>query len=207
MIYSKSLYETHQEKIFLNSLFQLHKGYFFEYIKDKNPNKVFPFQYENFFKILSLFELLEKSLINNEQKNQAVISSFFELLLYFICSLNSQDIREIFIKKLMNYILENNKSNLFIAKNFLNNIYMLLRLNINFKSDEITILFNYYIKISNSIKENSDIKIIEEINISFANILLCLLLYNNSNEIIDEIFLKIEKMENYDIILSNLIYR
>ena len=206
MIYSPALHETYQGENYLKSLLDLHQHFILGYSKDKtkNKNERFPFKPESFFKILCLSRILEKSFIYNNKYENIVITSFFNLLKIFLFAIELE-IRQIYFKKLIKYIIENNEYNFFVTANFLKFIYNMLINQLDFEFDEVELLLDYYVKINEHEKENTDKIIIGDINLTFAYILLQLILYGKFGKTIDKICQKLENMKYNEIIISNII--
>ena len=206
MIYSPSLYETYQGENYLKSLFDLHQHFIIHHPKDKtkNKNEQFPFKCESFFEILGLSKILEKSFTYDNKYENVVITSFFNLLKNFLFAIEP-DIRQIYFKKLIEYIIKNNEYNLFVTSTFLKFIYKMLIKHLDFEFKELELILDYYVKINEHEKENTDKIIIGDINVTFAYILLRLILYGKFGKTIDKICQKLENMKYNEILLSNII--
>ena len=204
MIYSHALYENFKGESYLNVLFKKTKSFYFEYMKEKNVSKIIPFEFEHFLKIVRLSKILEKSSINDYKNKNSVINSFFGLLKSLLNSMESKK-RKIYFKNLFVYVINNNKNNLLFALSFLNFIYEMPEKNFSFNNETIEVLLNYCYNIYNSIKEDDNEEIIENINMSISSIIIRFYIYYNWNEYKKYFIDFFEKINKFNIILSNII--
>ena len=203
MIYSSDLYENYKCEEYLNALLLKNIAYFNDYKNDKNFSKTNPFIYESFTKIIGFSKILENVCASEDENKNSIIHSFFLLLKILLNSMELKN-QQIYFRKLFMYIIKSNENNLLITLNFLNFISDMFINNFSFNNEYIELLLKYYSKIINSQKEKCDKKNIENINVTISNLILQFYIYNDSDLNKNYFWEIFEKLNNIDIIISNI---
>ena len=182
MLYAPDLFQNFENDGYINMLFILTRTFFLNYSEDKTPNKILPFKDTFFYKILGFVKILENLFTAEYRKNKnKSIDSFFNLFKSFFAAIIKEKNSFIYFRQLIPFCVINYENNLIITFNFLKFINEMLWQNYSLDNKEIEILLNYHDKLKEKTTENSDKKLIDEINSTITCILLKKYLFNLVN--------------------------
>ena len=202
MLYNKELFLNYENENYINLLFQFTTSFIMNYIDDKDPKKILPFQPNFLYKILNLINIIENQFVSDFTKKIKIIDSFFILLNSFFKMIIKEKDSLKYFRELIPFCVINYENNLKVSYRFLKLINELLLEKYSLEKKEIDMLLKYRIDLDEKIKEEKDKKISEEINSIIAYILLKSSFLNKYDKNIN---LQIEQYFNSDYVLFNII--
>jgi hypothetical protein len=184
------------------------------YIEEKKPRKtnrqnqtlIMPFKPEFMFKLLNFIQILENVIISDYTKKNKTIDFLFNLLKNFFSMIIDEKNCLEYFRQLIPFSVINYENNLIISLKLLKLINELLWKKYSLENEEVEILLNYQNKINDKVKEEKDKKIIEEINIVIACILIKTSFFNFFDNKSFDINLQLEQYINNEIVLSHVIF-
>ena len=214
MIYDKELYINYENDNYINMLFMLTMSFVMNYIEEKKPRKtnrqnqtlIMPFKPEFMFKLLNFIQILENVIISDYTKKNKTIDFLFNLLKNFFSMIIDEKNCLEYFRQLIPFSVINYENNLIISLKLLKLINELLWKKYSLENEEVEILLNYQNKINDKVKEEKDKKIIEEINIVIACILIKTSFFNFFDNKSFDINLQLEQYINNEIVLSHVIF-
>ena len=206
MLYAPDLFQNFENDGYINMLFILTRTFFLNYSEDKTPNKILPFKDTFFYKILGFVKILENLFTAEYRKNKnKSIDSFFNLFKSFFAAIIKEKNSFIYFRQLIPFCVINYENNLIITFNFLKFINEMLWQNYSLDNKEIEILLNYHDKLKEKTTENSDKKLIDEINSTITCILLKKYLFNSLNDTNINSDLLIDEYINSALVLTEVV--
>ena len=207
IIFDAELYMNYKGNNSINMLLDLSNKILKEYNDSTVPNRIFPFEQGFLFKILKFIKIFEHEFTSDLNNNANIINNYFQFILYYLKSINKHAKELNYLSQLFIFVVKNYRNNLFVIKLF---SFILEVLSNEFYLEQKEIkLFLYFIseyKVDDTEnKEEKNVQLINDINKIIYNILIKLLLIDNSKEILPEFLLKLENLENSDIIISIII--
>jgi len=214
MIYDKELYINYENDNYINILFMLTMSFVMNYIEEKKPRKqinkqkkdlVIPFKPKFMFKLLNFIKILENIIITDYAKKNKTVEFLFNLLKnFFVMIIDEKNCLDYF-RQIISFSVVNYENNLIISLRLLKLINELLWKKYSLENEEVEMLLYYKNKINDKIKDESNKKIVEEINIVIACILTKTSFFNFFYNKVFNINLELEQYINNEIILSNVI--
>ena len=206
MLYDPELYLNFENDGYINMLFILTRTFFLNYLEEKAHKKILPFKITFFYKILNFVQVLENLFTSEYGKNKnKTIDSFFNLLKSFFTSINNENNSFLYFRQLIPLSIINYENNLIITFNFLKLINEMLWQNYSLGNKEVEILLNYHNKLKEKITENSDKKLLDEINSTITCILFKMYFFNSLNVRNINIDLLIEQYIDSELVLTNVV--
>ena len=173
MIFNTEFYENYNGENYINSLFRSIETFFINYLLDNAELKILPFKPDFLYKLLNFVKVFEKSLNNEENKNNKIFESFFDLLGSFYKTIIKENNSSIYFRKLIPFSVVYYGNNLFIAYKFLNFINEMSYSKYSIeKYEDIKLLDDYAKNLNKNEGETNDKILIDEINY----VILCIIL-------------------------------
>ena len=203
IIYDYEIYLNSQNNDNLNLLFQLTIKILKDYkINRQNVTKiVFPFKENFFLKLLDFIKLLKNSFTNNNNKKNFIIDSYSNLIKIYLDSFNDKNRKRYYCRKLYFYIIENFKNNLNIVMyilHFINEVISEIPKLEDFEFfNGLFLNQNMETKIEKNKNENRQLFL--NFNALIFNIILKMSIIDCSDEIIEQINLKLANINDTEV--------
>ena len=204
MIFDIELYKNYEEENNIIMLFQFIKKIIIDYNNDNNPFKVFPLGQSFVSKIMGFVKIFEKEFTNDVKNQKKIVYNYFDLIKEYLEVFDNQRIKQNYFKQFFIYILKHYEGNLTIILNILHFIYEMLWKNFYLTNEDIELL-KKFCKQKNIGEDNSNKKLIEDIEIFMFRILVKASFSQNSKEVVSKLSSKLKEIINNEIIFTNII--